>query len=201
MKTKSKILPQLEAYQAAKSTLVDLYKTEDGKSFVHHLVYSYNVEKPKFILFSKSTLFDCLTRSVLLPVSTREMPASKEIIDLHAEIKEILSKDETADVTDLKNKINDMINSYVVDHSLIRIAMRSDHTNKILGSDEFQALEDFIDEQIKSGNTTIKSMMNVLSGKTNPHKRKDKKKSKDHSSKDFDLSKGIERLKEKFNRK
>jgi len=197
MKGKSKILPQIEAYQNAKSTLVDLYKTDDGKSFVHHLIYAYNVEKPKFILFSKSVLYDCLTRSVLLPVSTRELPASKEIIDLHAEIKAEMEKEN--DVTPLKNKLNELIESYVTSHSLIRVALRSDKTNKILGIDEFQALEDFINDQIKEGNTTIKSMMNILNGNFNKNTKK--KKIHKKSNQDFDLNKEIEKLKEKFNHK
>lgn len=154
-----KNLDQVEAYRVAKQTLTDLYKTDDGKKFVHHLVYAFNVSPLNFILFSKADLFDCLTKSVVRTVSTKDQPVPDNIRDLYSRIPNSVSDEEKSK---LKSELYEQVGEYIKFSGISRCALRSDHTNKILGTDEYQALIDFSVDQANSGNLTIAKMLRYL---------------------------------------
>lgn len=153
------MLSQLEAYNLARTTIRELYNAESGRKFIHHLIYAFNIEAPSFILLNKRTLIDCLTRSKLNSVSTNEMPVPVEIRNLYSQLVNLT--DESLKVQ-MKSELDQIIEKYVLDNSLTRVAIRSNYTNKIIGIEELQALDEFISSEIESGNHVISQMMLYL---------------------------------------
>lgn len=169
-------LSQLEAYELARFNLNSLYETEEGKKFIHHLIYAFSSNKNTYVLFSKSQLFDCLTKGELLPAYDQNRP----VTDDH--LKELLLeyKDEaTSELrkTELSQEVNEYVIKLVSENPLPRMAVRSELTNKVLGQEELQALRDFVKDQIKANNKTIKGMMDFAMGKP---RKKWKKSNKQH---------------------
>lgn len=200
--TDLKNLDQVEAYRLAKQTLTDLYKTDDGKKFVHHLVYAFNASPLNFILFSKADLFDCLTKSVVRTVSTKDQPVPDNIRDLYSRIPNTVSEE---DKSKLKLELYNQVGDYIKLSGISRCALRSDHTNKILGTDEYQALIDFSIDQANSGNMTITKMLRYLRPDLNIKGKKVQSKKFSKSTKkvsnDAITRDQLEALREKFNSK
>lgn len=172
-------LNQVDSYRIARDTLKDLYSTDEGKKFVHHIIYAFNVEEPTPVIFSKVLLYDCLTKSQLKPVFTKEVKVTDEISELFKLYRN------AAEDSEEKKSYHDEVYSkaveFIKENQLGRIAYRSDHTNKLLGTDELQALKDFIEDQIKSNNIVILKMMHTLKPeqyKFSKPKVKDKKSTK-----------------------
>lgn len=157
-------LSQLEAYELARLNLVSLYETEEGKKFIHHLIYAFSSNKNTYVLFSKNQLFDCLTKSALLPVYDRNRPVEDEHLkELLLEFKDAATSE--ARKTELSNEINAYVIELVSANPMPRMAVRSELTNKVLGQEELQALRDFVKDQIQAKNKLIKGMMDFAEGK------------------------------------
>lgn len=160
----SQTLNQVDAYRLAKSTIEDHYSTEEGKKFIHHLIYAYSIETPQVILYCKYNLYDCLTKSSLRPVSTKDEPLPREISNLYSKYMNI--KEDGDEKSNLKTELDNQVKEYITSNQLTRLAYRSSQTNKILGLDELQALKDFIEDQIKLHNMTILKMMHHVNPDT-----------------------------------
>lgn len=161
-------LSQLEAYEIAKANLQELYQTDDGKKFIHHLIYAFSSGKNTYVLFTKNQLYDCLTKSLLLPVYDVHRPVDNdELNQMLLEYKDAATSE--ARKQELSNQVNQFVIKLVDAMPSSRFAVRSELTNKMLGQEELQALKDFVEDQIKSGNKVIKGMMDYAQGK--PKKR------------------------------
>lgn len=153
-------LNQVDSYRIARDTINNLYSTDEGKKFVHHIIYAFNVEEPTPVIFSKVLLYDCLTKSQLKPVSTKDLKITDEISKL---FKSYRDAEENSDEKKLyHDEVYSKVSEFIKENQLGRIAYRSNHTNKLLGIDELQALKDFIEDQIKSKNFVILKMMCTL---------------------------------------
>lgn len=166
-------LTQIEAYSAAKEKLVQLYENENGQKFVHHLIYAFVSDKNNYVIYSGSLITDCITGSVILPVFD-----SYGSID-DDEIKNLLTEFKTLETEEdkiaLSNKLHERIRYILSKSPKSRLAIRSDLTNKFIGTDELQALTDFINDQIHAGNKTIIDMMRYINKKLNPKPKRTKK--------------------------
>lgn len=158
-------LNQIEAYKLASESLQKMYETEVGKKFVHHLIYAFTAEKNTYVLFSKSSLFDCLTKSELQSVFCIDRPVNDEFINSKlAEFKVANEEDKCKITEEVNNRVLELLN----DNPIPRLAIRSELTDKIIGSEELQALTDFIKDQIKSGNKVITGMIKYAKHKDDP---------------------------------
>lgn len=168
-------LDQLEAYQLASKNLKEMYETEVGKKFVHHLIYAFTAEKNSYILFSKNPLFDCLTKSKLETVYSPKNPVKDDQInEWLIDYKAATDEDKVA----ISNKINDRVILLLENNPTPRLAVRSELTDKIIGTEELQALTDFMQSEIKSGNKVIYKMIYYAQHKDDPKQEKKDKKSK-----------------------
>lgn len=170
-------LNQVDAYTKAKKVINDLYNSDNGKKFIHHLIYSYINGDIRYILFSKSLVFDCITNSQLETVYNKSRKCSnKEISDLLATIKKDMDETEKSEIY---GKINKILSDILVSNPIPRVAVRTEKSNKILGIEELQALTDFIQEQVNNHNKLIIGMVKFAKGEesSNKKKSKDKKKS------------------------
>lgn len=175
-KSKKLQLNRLEAYQLALKTLNELYTTEEGKKFVHHLIYSFTAEEFRHIPFSKTQLFDCLTHAVINPVGSKDNPIKDEnILSLHSEFKKSSEEDKPA----IKAKLDAAIWEYLSSHPVDRLACCTSLTNKLLGLEELQALLDFIQTRIDEGNEVICKMIRYVKYKNQPKPVKKEKKTSD----------------------
>lgn len=170
-------LGQIEAYDKAKQVLNDMYETEQGKKFIHHLIYAFSSGIVTHIAIASKSVFDCISKSKLNTV----YGSFKDIknVELKAHLKTIAStKDETEKLEAIK-AMEAILKDDISANPKPRLAMKSTLTNKVLGIDEYQALCDFAKDQCKKGNDTIKSMTKYIEyQKGNKPKAKNKKKTK-----------------------
>jgi len=193
MKTRieHKELNKVDAYRAAREELKKRYETESGKKLVHHLITSFNSEKPKLIIFSKSDLWDCLSGSILRPVFTKDVTVPDEILEL---IDKSKSEDDKELANQIQTDLTEVLEKYLKENNIGRYAYRATNSNKIIGIDELRALSDFITDQIDQHNMTIFSIMNHINPKKFPWRSFNK-------VKDDNLEAKLKALKEKFNSK
>lgn len=170
----SKVMNQLDAYTAAKKSIRDLYDSNNGKKFIHHLIYSYINGDVRYILFSKKKIYDCLTYSELNTVYNSDRKCrDKEILDWLDKSK--IEEDETVKSNYL-DLINEKVTNILSTNPITRLSLRSTKSNKILGSEELQALIDFINEEVKNDNRLIISMVRFAKGELKPKKEFKEKK-------------------------
>jgi len=165
-------LNQVDAYSQASKNLLELYETEEGKKFVHHLIYAFFNES-NFIIFSKNPLFDCLTKSVIIPVFDKDRPVKDP--DLNVKLTEFKS---TADENVIK-EVNQLVKEYVSNNPTPRLAVRSNLSNRLLGQEELSALLDFVKSEIEKKNKVITDMIYYMkTGKKRFHKPQRQKNNK-----------------------
>jgi hypothetical protein len=157
MKPNNPVLSDIQAYSATRNSIIQLYGTDKGRKFIHHLVYAFTAAKPEYIYYSKKVLYDCISKSELKSLSTKSDPL--DCRDLNLEFKELKSKT-AEDRNAAVEAFQDHIKEYLKKNPIKRLALRSPLSNKILGVEEFQALKDFVDTQVRSNNGTIKRMVN-----------------------------------------
>jgi len=164
---KRELFNQIDAYRIARDTIKSLYESEGGKKLIHHLITVFNAEKPILIVFSKNDLYDCLSNSIVNPV----FPKGTEVPDRVRELMNLIRSTEDEHISaEIQIELTDVLESYLKENQIHRYAYRALNSNKILGVDELQALNDFVDDQIKNGNQTIFNTMHHLNPEKYPRK-------------------------------
>lgn len=176
-----KKLNQIEAYDLATTKIKELYQTDGGKKFIHHLIYAFTSGENNYVLASKRKVVDCLSKSLLDTIYSEENNIKDEFI--LKKIDEVKNTLDPKDQLKIMVEINDRVVELVGDKVLSRIAYSSPLTNKIIGQEELQALVDFVKAEIEGGNEVIAKMMLYSKYKNKPknkkyHKVKDSNKSK-----------------------
>lgn len=161
-------LSQLEAYSLAKTKLTEMYNTEVGRKFIHHLVFSFIVDKTLVVLFSNKPMFDCITKGKINPLyESNRYVTDPEVIEL---LKKISHDTEQSIKDEVLSEINDIIIKKFAEVGMpSRMAVRSRLSDKLLGIEELQALLDLTKQWVEDESSTIHSM--ICGG----HKRKKKR--------------------------
>lgn len=161
MQSRSPKYDSLEAYEKASAELTKLYSSEQGKKFVHHLITSFLTEKVVYLLYSGSEIKDCLTHSRLNTLFNRTHPLTDpEILELLSKINADSTVDEKYDIYE---KVQDDLEAKGYKMNFPRLAIRTRHSTKTLGSEELQALKDFSSAQVESGNKLIEGILKYQS--------------------------------------
>ena len=163
-------LSQIDAYKKASDNLIEMYKTEVGRKFVHHLIYAFTAEKNTYILFSRNPLFDCLTKSKLQSVFSEDRPVNDEFIN--SKLIEYKSTTDDESKKQISEAVNNRVFELINSNPIPRLAIRSELTDKVMGSEELQALTDFIKDQIAEGNKVITGMIRYVKHKDEPKESK-----------------------------
>jgi len=170
-------LGQIEAYNKAKQILNEMYETDQGKKFIHHLIYAFSSGVVTHIAIASKSVFDCISKSKLNTVYDNYKNIKNA--DLKVYLKTIASTNNETEKLEAIKAMEVILKDEIAANPKTRLAMKSTLTNKVLGSDEYQALLDFTADQRKKGNDTIKSMTKYMEyQKGNKPKTKNKKKSK-----------------------
>lgn len=170
MNPEVKELNQIEAYNKATKELNELYKTENGKKFIHHLIYAFKSGNLYHIIYTKKIIFDCITRSKLNPIFIDRKDIPDDIRLLNSNLVGI--EDEEGRKSILLN-IETLAKEYIKSNQIKRLAIKSDLTNKILGSDELTALDDFIKDRKDKNDETIIKMIKFINYNKNHGLNKD----------------------------
>lgn len=154
------ILNQLDAFTKAKEAIIKLYSDDQGKKFIHHLIYAYSNKNSYCYILLRNGKYpprDCLTMSNLKTVYSRESPMEdRSYID---KIHGLDSIEDDNERFDAYKSISSELTKDLSPARLTRVALKSKLTDKILGVDELQALIDFVNEQCES-NEVIRKMVN-----------------------------------------
>jgi hypothetical protein len=176
-----KELNQIEAYDKASAVIKELYTTEAGKKFVHHIIYAFTSGENNYVLASDKKVIDCLSKSKLRTVYNQENKLTdKFILEKIDEVKGVLDPKRQVEIM---TQINDRVIELVGDTVIPRVAYTSPLTNKIIGQEELQALVDFIKSEVEAGNVTIIKMVKYSEYKRNPKAHKKNRKPKDQAKK------------------
>lgn len=151
-------LSQLEAYSLAKTKLTEMYNTEVGRKFIHHLVFSFIVDKTLVVLFSNKPMFDCITKGKINPLyESNRYVTDPEVIEL---LKKISHDTEQSIKDEVLSEINDIIIKKFAEVGMpSRMAVRSRLSDKLLGIEELQALLDLTKVWVEDESSTIHSMI------------------------------------------
>lgn len=164
-------LSQLEAYDGAKNNLEKIYSTEEGKKFVHHLIYAFNSGQNYYVTVSRRDLIDCVTGSKLDSVFNDDRKLNDNFII--AKLDELKAETSDENKEKIAKEINDRVTKLVEEiQNKSRLAVKSKLSNKIIGVSELQALKDFISDQVKAGNVTIRKMLYYSMHKNDAPKEK-----------------------------
>lgn len=156
-----KLLTRVDSYKLARKNIINLYKTNSGKKFIHHLIYSFSDPNTRLILFTKKEVYDCLSGSKLNTVYSKRSDITDELsLELLNSINRSLSSEEISNIT---KKLNDRTLEIIKDNPVERLAIKSIISDKILGLDELQALIDFTRDQYISGDEVIVKMTRYAS--------------------------------------
>lgn len=191
-----KKLNQIEAYDIATTKIKELYQTDKGKKFIHHLIYAFTSGENNYVLASTKKVVDCLSKSLLNTVYSEENKIKDEFI--LRKIDEAKSTLDPKDQAKIMSEINDRVIDLIGDEVLSRVAYSSPLTNKIIGQEELQALVDFIKSEVESGNETITKMVLYSKYKNQPKRKKYHKSKKSDKTSEDDMQSKLQQLKDKY---
>lgn len=191
-----KKLNQIEAYDIATTKIKELYQTDKGKKFIHHLIYAFTSGENNYVLASTKKVVDCLSKSLLNTVYSEENKIKDEFI--LRKIDEVKSTLDPKDQAKIMSEINDRVIDLIGDEVLSRVAYSSPLTNKIIGQEELQALVDFIKSEVEDGNETITKMVLYSKYKNQPKRKKYHKGKKSEKTSEGDMQSKLQQLKDKY---
>lgn len=191
-----KKLNQIEAYDIATTKIKELYQTDKGKKFIHHLIYAFTSGENNYVLASTKKVMDCLSKSLLNTVYSEENKIKDEFI--LRKIDEVKSTLDPKEQVKIMGEINDRVIDLIGDEVLSRIAYSSPLTNKIIGQEELQALVDFIKSEVENGNETITKMVLYSKYKNQPKRKKYHKNKKSDKTSESDMQSKLQQLKDKY---